>query len=394
MKGKLSLLLLPYFSAVFALFLYSFTQVDLSLTLSRVSFWQSIQKSFQYIGFFQRPQSAIIFSVILVILFIFYSLFLYLSLKNKISVKTLRLLIAGSFVLLVFSYNAFSYDLFNYIFDAKILTFYHQNPFLHKPIDFIGDQMLNFMRWTHRFYPYGLSWLFLTVPLSFIGANIFLFTFFLFKLLMGFSYLGSCFLIYKISEKIFPENKISNTIFFALNPLVLIEGLVSAHNDMPMIFFTFLAFYLYLNKKGALSFFTYVFSAGIKYANLVLAPVALYIFILEKFNKKISWDKIFSLSLALSFIAVLLATLRTNFQPWYFILSISTASFIWRKYYVLVSLFLISVFSSAIYVPYVFLSDYAKNYPDTIFRLQEIGVITTISLTVISVILVKIKKTK
>ncbi len=394
MKGKLSLLLLPYFSAVFALFLYSFTQVDLSLTLSRVSLWQSIQKSFQYIGFFQRPQSAIIFSVILFVLFVFYSLFLYLSLKNRISVKTLRLLIAGSFVLLVFSYNAFSYDLFNYIFDAKILTFYHQNPFLHRPIDFIGDPMLNFMRWTHRFYPYGLSWLFLTVPLSFAGANIFLFTFFLFKLLMGFSYLGSCFLIYKISEKIFPENKISNTIFFALNPLVLIEGLVSAHNDMPMIFFTFFSFYLYLNKKGVLSLFTYVFSVGIKYANLVLAPSVLYIFILEKLNKKISWDKIFSLSLAFSFIAVLLATLRTNFQPWYFVLSISIASFIWRKYYVLVPLFLISLFSALIYVPYVFLSDYAKTYPDTIFRLQEIGVMTTFFLTFAYIIYVRTRRAK
>ena len=228
MTGKLKFLLFSYFSVIFALFLYSFTQVDLNLTLSEISIFQTLQKNFQYIGFFQRTESSIIFSLILIFLFLFYGVFLFLSLKNKISSKYLFYLVFGTFLLLVFSYNAFSYDLFNYIFDAKIVTHYQQNPFLAKPSDFVGDEMLNFMRWTHRFYPYGLSWLILTVPLSFIGANIFLTTFFLFKLLAGLSYLGSGYLIYKISQNLFPKNKISNTLFFALNPLVLIEGLISA----------------------------------------------------------------------------------------------------------------------------------------------------------------------
>ena len=54
---------------------------------------------------------------------------------------------------------------------------------------------------------------------------------------MGLSFLGSCYLIYKISGKIFPENKIFNTVFFAFNPLIIIECLVSAHNDIPDGFF-------------------------------------------------------------------------------------------------------------------------------------------------------------
>nr|MBI5455808.1 hypothetical protein [Candidatus Levybacteria bacterium] len=253
MIGKLKFLLFSYFVVIFSLFLYSFTQVDLSLTLSKVSIFQTLQKNFQYIGFYQRQKSAIIYSLILSLLFLFYGIFIYISLKNKITSKYLFYLIFGTFLLLVFSYNAFSYDLFNYIFDAKIVTHYQQNPFLHKPSDFLGDPMLNFMRWTHRLYPYGISWLVLTVPLSFIGKNIFLLTFFLFKLLSGLSYLGSVYLIYKISEKLFPINKVSNTLFFALNPLILIEGLVSAHNDMSMVFITLLSFYLYLNKKRAMS---------------------------------------------------------------------------------------------------------------------------------------------
>ena len=42
-------------------FFYSFTQVDLSLTLSRASFITTLQRSFQYIGYFNRPLSTVLF---------------------------------------------------------------------------------------------------------------------------------------------------------------------------------------------------------------------------------------------------------------------------------------------------------------------------------------------
>lgn len=373
--SKIKLLLSSYFLVILALFFYSFTQVDLSLTLSKISIWQIIEKNFQYLGFFQRPTSTIIFTLILILMIIFYALFLYLSLKNKISPKNLLILVVGSFLILVFSYNAFSYDLFNYIFDAKILTFYHQNPFLHKPSDFIGDPMLNFMRWTHRVYPYGISWLSLTVPLSFIGLNFFLPTLLMFKLLMGLSYLGSCYLIYKISEKLFSKNKIINTLFFALNPLVLIEGLVSAHNDMPMVFITLLSFYFYLNKKALISSFLYIFSIGIKYATAVLLLPAIYIYLMDKLNKKINWERVFVFSVMFSLIAVLFATLRTNFQPWYFVFSLSLAAFVSRKYYIFIPATILSIFSVLTYIPYVYLTDYGKGYPELIAQVQLIGLI-------------------
>src|SRR4030042_3801668 len=177
---KFKLLNIGYLATIVALFLYSFTQVDLNLTLSRWSIWQVIEKSFQHIGYFNRPLSTVFFIMIIVLLFIFYGLFLFLSYRNKISVREMWYLVILTAVILSFSYNAFSYDLFNYIFDAKIVTYYHQNPYLYKALDFPGDPMLTFMHWTHRTYPYGPSWLLLTVPLSFLGFNFFLPTFFLF----------------------------------------------------------------------------------------------------------------------------------------------------------------------------------------------------------------------
>ncbi len=375
----------PLFSSyallIIALFFYSFTQVDLNLTLSQASIYQTLEKQFQYIGFFQRPLSALIFSIIVFFLFIFYILFLYLAKKGKMEIRKITTLIFLTFIILVFSYNAFSYDLFNYIFDAKIITHYQQNPYLHKPLDFASDPMLNFMRWTHRLYPYGPSWLVLTVPLTFAGANFFLPTFFLFKLLMGLSFLGSCLLIYKISEILFPQNKIFNTVFWAFNPLIIVEGLVSAHNDIPMVFFALLSIFLYLNKKKLYSFLSLLFSVGIKYSTGVLLPILFLVSYLEKTKKKINWEKIFIFSVLFSVFTVVIASQRTTFQPWYLVFSFSLASFVSRKYYIFIPALILSFFAILIYVAYVYMTDYAKDYPLVIFNIELAGVLTAAVIT-------------
>lgn len=377
---RINLFFASYIIVVIALFIYSFTQVDLSLTLSQSSVYQSIQKNLQYIGFFQRPTSALIFAVIAGLFFIFYLSFLYLAKKQKISAKTIVVLIFLSFVFLVFSYNAFSYDLFNYIFDAKILVHYGQNPYLHKPTDFV-DPMLNFMRWTHRLYPYGPSWLILTAPLSFIGLNIFLPTFFLFKILIGLSFVGSSYLIYKISKVLFPENAIFNTVFFAFNPLVIIEGLVSSHNDFPLIFFALLAIYLYLQKKKTFSFVSLVFSIGVKYSTAILIPIFALLMFWEKTNKKIDFEKVFILSVLFSLFAIIFASLRTTFQPWYLMLPFALGSFISYKKYIFIPIITSSITCLLIYLTYVFMTDYAKGYPQIIWDIELVGFSLTIILT-------------
>ena len=80
--SKLWILFSSYILVIIGLFFYSFTQVDLSLTLSRLSIYQTLEKQFQYIGFYQRPFicSNIFYNCIL--LFLFYFLFLYLAKKR------------------------------------------------------------------------------------------------------------------------------------------------------------------------------------------------------------------------------------------------------------------------------------------------------------------------
>ncbi len=388
--NRFKLLLFLYPLVIVALFIYSFTQVDLSLTLSKASIYQTVERYLQQIGFFQRPLSTAIYLTILTTLTLFYISFLYSALKKKINFAQVSKLIIFSAFLLAFSYNAFSYDLFNYIFDAKIVTYYHQIPYLHSALDYANDPMLSFMRWTHRVYPYGPTWLLLTVPLSFLGMNYFLPTFFLFKFLAAFSFLGSCFLIYKISEKIFPENKLFNLVFFAFNPLIIVDSLVSAHNDISMIFLFLLAIYLYLNKKLFSSLLFYALSIGIKFSTGILLPLVLLLPFMEKAKKKINWEVFLTASVFLSLATVVLATVRTTFQPWYLLFPLSLVALVCRRYYFLIPSIIITIFATIVYAVYVYMTDYAKDYPIFVFRVEIIGLLVALFFVVFYVLKLRI----
>lgn len=306
-----------FLAVILALFLYSFTQVNLSLTLSQISVWQVIQKSFQQIGWFNRPLSTFLFIAIISTMFSFYIYFLIQAIKKKINIRQIAVLIIATSLILGFSYNAFSYDLFNYIFDAKIVTHYHQDPYHHRALDYPSDPMLSFMQWTHRVYPYGPVWLGLTVPLSFVGMNFFLLTFFLFKFMIAGFYLGSVYLIYKINQKINPDYQVFNTVFFALNPLVIVESLVSSHNDIVMMFFALLGIYLYFVKKKIFAILAIIISSQVKIPTIaLLAPLVLA---LPLFKLKLDNQRFVGL-LVFSMMAVFVYVLtRIEIQPWYFL---------------------------------------------------------------------------
>src|SRR3989344_5085068 len=95
-----------YLASVVGLFLYSFTQIDLGLTLSEVSIWQDAEGFFKNIGYFQRPLSSFLFTSIVFLLFTFYFLIIYAVHKKKISKSAIWLLIILTTIILNFSYNA------------------------------------------------------------------------------------------------------------------------------------------------------------------------------------------------------------------------------------------------------------------------------------------------
>jgi len=381
MKVKVNILLyISYLIVVIGLFLYSFTQVDLNLTLSEWSVWQVIQKFFQHIGYFQRPLSTFFYVVIVLLLYLLYFLFLRLSRIGGIKdIRGIWGLVIATTVILTFSYNAFSYDLFNYMFDAKIATHYHQNPYEHKALDYPGDPMLSFMHSTHRPYPYGPVWLILTVPLS-LGINFFLPTFFLFKTLISLSFIGTAFFISKILKIVSPQNRILGTIFFALNPLVLIESLVSSHNDIVMMFFAVLGLYLLIKKNYIFSFLLLFLSIGIKFATILLLPVFIYIAIKQFRKKLIDFKKVFAIIFILMTIAVFVTSFASGpnknpeLQAWYFLMLFPFAAFVAQKRLVILLAICVSLAMLVSYIPFLFMGEWPKDIVELKIKLLIVSI--------------------
>ena len=371
-----------YLIAAVALFFYSFTQVDLSLTLSQLSIWQVAEKFFQHIGYFQRPLSSFIFTGIVLSLFIFYFMILRGVHAKNISKKTIWFLIIATTVILTFSYNAFSYDLFNYIFDAKIVTYYNQNPYVHRALDFPGDPMLTFMHWTHRFFPYGPTWLGLSVPLSFLGFQFFLPTFFLFKIMISMSFLGTAFFIGKILQKASVKDELFGVAFFALNPLVVVESLVSAHNDIVMIFFAIYAVYLLLSKKYTRSIILFILSIGVKFAAAFILPIYILILYFQKRKKEMNWQFLFTLIASIMIIPVVLASYRTNFQPWYLLNILPFAALASRDYYVFIPSVILSLFAVFEYLPFLYLGNWDNPVPSILFWMTASSIVLSLLFTI------------
>jgi len=365
MKLKINILLcISYLIVVIGLFFYSYTQVDLNLTLSEWSVWQIAQKFFQHIGYFQRPLSTFFYVVIILLLYLFYFLFLRLAKIGKI--RGIWGLVIATTVILTFSYNAFSYDLFNYMFDAKIVAHYRQNPYEHKALDYPGDPMLSFMHSTHRTYPYGPVWLVLTAPLS-LGINFFLPTFFLFKSLTSLSFIGTAFFISRILKSASPQNEILGTIFFALNPIVLIESLVSSHNDITMMFFAVLGLYLLIKKHYIFSFLFLFLSIGIKFATILLLPIFIYIAIKQFRHESIDFKKVFAIIFILMAIAVFVTSFASGtnknpeLQPWYFLMLFPFAALVAQKRIVTILTICVSFGMLLSYIPYIQTGEWPKD---------------------------------
>lgn len=372
-----------YLFIIICLLFYSYTQVDLGLVLSHYYFFYNIQRSFQNIGYFNRPLSTFIYVFIIIMLFLCYFVTLFLIKKKKLDRKTLWRFILLISVILLFSYAAFSYDIFNYIFDARIFTHYGQNPYQHKALDFPNDPMLSFMHWTHRTYPYGPIWLGVTIPLSYIGMSYFVLTFFLFKLLAVGSFLGAVYYLEKILKKISPQHALFNMAFFALNPLIIIECLVSAHNDIVMMFLAIMSLYLLIQKKYIWSFLILVLSIGVKFATAFVVPIFLAIATIQVIKGRVPWKASLLTAIGCMFLAVVAASQQSgNFQPWYILFVFPFISLIAYDPVVFLPTVIVSLGALGVYIPFLYSGNWDPPIPGILHTLY----ISTIAIAVIAVI--------
>lgn len=350
-----------YFATLLGWVIYSYSQIDLNLTLFQSPIFLNFQKLMIQLGYYNRPLSSLFFIALLILLYKFYVIYSTQTSNNKITRQKVILLIAGTAGILFLAYPAFSHDIFNYMFDARIVTYYHQNPWLFKALDFPSDSWLRFMHWTHRYYPYGPAWLAVTLVPSFLGIGKFVITLLNFKILFSLAYLICSWLIYRIVMKVHPDKALPALALYAFNPLIIIETLISPHNESFMLMFLLMAIYLWVTNNKLLSIVSLLLSGGVKFLTLLLIPIDIYSAIAGKISisKEEYFRKVVGLSTVILVIGLIPVILLREPYPWYLVTIIGLAALLLENKKLQLLLGAISLGTLLRYLPFIYTGDYS-----------------------------------
>lgn len=398
MKRIVSLLLILYsvLLAGYSIFSYSLTDPNLVLTTWQ-PYWQFQQWMWQ--TFFGNPVLlTMVYSGLMLSLFGVYFLIYNQLRQSSLEYQQSSWKYIGLFLLvispLLVSYNALSHDVFNYIFNAKMLVVYHANPHVQVALDFPDDPWTRFMHNTHTTAPYGYGWTFLSVIPFMLGMGKFLLTWLAFRLWSVLSLVLLYFAL-QYAAYVFGRTRLQahQLVLVFLNPLVLIELVSNMHNDLWMIVPAVVGLALVANldtKKmqgyGSLwlALVLYLFSISIKYATLALLPLFIVLgaekgFLLKFFNFSV-WGNRFKryvpehwlsmievkvLQFVPFFASVLLflplLTSRSQwFLPWYLVWSLVWLPFIRSKMWTRIIL-LFSFTAMLRYIPWLLTGGFDGN---------------------------------
>ena len=362
-----------------SLTIFSYSYVDLNLTLFQNPTVLRFIGLMQQLGYYNRPIATSIYILFLSIAFSFFAVNLWLLHKSRIGEKYLKCSVVLNTLILIFAYPYLSSDLFNYIFDAKIIVKYHENPYTHRPLDFAGDEWLRFMRWVHRYSPYGPLWLMLSTIPAILGFGKFILNFLAFKIFIGLFHLFNSYLIFNILKKIGNKNVLLGTAFYALNPLFLIEGVANAHNDVVLASFLLLTIFFWISNNRTKSALPIILGTLIKYIPILNLP---WLIIVGYRKEKIYYQKFVLLNLATMAIFTLIfssfpikvpfvsaGATQVQFQPWYLFWTLPYVALLPGSNLLLLGLS-VAFGASLRYLPFLFYGEW--SHPGTILFMQAV----------------------
>jgi len=345
---------------------FSFTQIDLGLTLTTQSFVQQIQTAFQSIGYFHRPVATSIFIGIIIASFIVYGVVLQKTSKFHIGVRSIWWLIGIVTLITTWSYPALSYDLFNSMFSAKLLVLYGKNPYVITPLQLQGvDPWLGFMHWTHIPSVYPPVWLAMSIIPYIFGFGYLVLILWNFKWMIAGFYLLAAWSIARIVKMRSPKQEAWALAWFALNPFIIIESLVNAHNDIVMMGIALYALVLVLEKKKIGAWILFFSSIGVKFMTLALFP-----FMVKK------WNAVGALVLMSGATIGFLWLQHREFMPWYALWSLPFIALMPEKKWLQGIGFGASIGLLLYYAPFLYMGNW--DPPVTYLKIWLMGIPTII----------------
>ena len=324
-----------------ALFVYSYGFLDFNLTLSSNPLFLRFVAPLQHLIYFDRPHSAQIYAAILTLMFTLYILVLIRSSIHALSHfpwKLFLILVA----ILTLAYPMLSYDIYNYMFHAKILWFYHANPHLHAPLEYTGDLWLRFMRWVHTPSAYGPVFTLIESPAYLLGIGKFVPVLVLMKASMSVFFVWCVYLIGKIGTELKRSRShiVRAQLMLALNPFLLLDIIVNGHNDAVMMGLFLFSLLLSFRHQQKWSLLALAASIGVKFITALAIPLYL-----------VRSPKARLLPL---FILMLLPILASpgRFQPWYLTWALIPAALLdyaWARIWIVLA----SAAGLIYYLPYI-----------------------------------------
>ncbi|MDY7040569.1 MAG: hypothetical protein SVX38_06885 [Chloroflexota bacterium] len=174
-------------------------------------------------------------------------------------------------------------DLLQYAFRSRVFAIHRSNPFVLTPQEFPGDPILPYVgEWTYIPSPYGPVWELLAGGVAWLTRGQLLPTLLGLKAVVVVFYLGTALVLDRLLATADPSHRTAGVLFFAWNPLVLLELAGNGHNDAVMLFFIVLGFYLLVRERALLSILALVAAALCKVIALLVIPPVLIALLLQR----------------------------------------------------------------------------------------------------------------
>jgi len=299
--------------SVIILSVISYGFIDPHLSFSSLPVYAYIQSVLITLVYRHTFVTAGIYAALIVAMYIAYSRLIWE--KHDLKRHILPGWIIAILGLLLLSYPALSYDIFNYIATAKVTFKYVENPYVIMPIDISNEPMLSYTRAANKLALYGPIWIALTSFPYLLSLNNPLAAIISFKLFVTLFYLALVYMIYRKTKRW------DAALWFAFNPLVLIEVIVNGHNDIVMMALALGGLLLWQRDwpiYKVVGLVLWVSSIFIKGATIVLLPL---FFLSPKV-----WEKAVLVGFWCMFGVFLISPLREEMYPWYAVWWLSFAA--------------------------------------------------------------------
>ncbi len=361
--------------------LWSWILVTPGLIFSQNAWYLQTQTYLQETFYANRPLITIVYALVIGALMINY--WHLVRQQWSASWKQILGLTAVLSVPLLFAYNALSADVFNYLFNAKMLAVYHDNPHVHTALDYQSDTWVRFMHNIHTPAPYGYGWTAVSLVPYYLGFGKFTGAWLSFRLCSWLLVLATVASVWAIGKRVSGKSIAQTIWWLVFNPLLAIEMVMNIHNDLWMMLPALWALYLLWPQKKKktwwqiiASILLYAFSLTIKFATLALLPFwgCLLIINCQDWIKihwlqkwKPLWKRITFLATtyffdgcALAMLLPLLTARSQRFHPWYLTWSL----IFWplaRRDEIRLGGWILTASALARYIPYLWTNGYSQT---------------------------------